>query len=330
MVKNLYRKSYSILLGALAACAVNAAQAQDEAARNYPERPMTAIVSAPGTSIDVIMRLIGEGLHTAWQQPVIIEHKPGASSTIAYNTIARAKPDGHTFGIAVTGMIQTPFLLSSLPYDPYTDLTPVTMLARGANVFVVNESVPANTLQEFIDLVKANPDKYAFGSYGTGTTAHILGETFSRRAGLDLLHAPYKGSSPMMNDVLGGQIPAAFPDVATAMNQFATGRIKPLAITGTQRYPLLPDVPTFAEAGIEGLETYGWYGIFMPAGTPRPVVDKLSREIVRIVRTPEVMERLDALGLQVVASTPDEFAEVMRHDGPVWGKAIEDGGIRIE
>lgn len=323
-------KSYAALACAALWCIAGAGHAQQDTAQNYPARPMTAIISSPGTSVDVMMRMIGEALHASWKQPVVVEHKPGASSTIAYNAIARAKPDGHTFGLAVTGMIQTPFLLPELPYDPYKDLMPVTMLARGANVFVVHESVPAKTIEEFIDLVKANPGKYAFGSYGTGTTAHIMGENFNRSAGLDLLHTPYKGSAPMINDVLGAQIPAAFPDVATAMPHLQSGRLRPLAITGTERYPTLPDVPTFAEKNIQGLETYGWYGIFLPAGTPEPIVDKLSGEIRRIVRTPEVTKRFEGLGLQIVASTPEAFADAMRQDGPIWGKAIKDGGIRLE
>ncbi len=312
------------------ACAGVLAGAQAAPAEPYPERPITAIVASPGTSVDALMRMIGEQLHQAWGQPVIVEHRPGASSTIAYNTLARAKPDGYTVGIAVTNLVQTPYLLPSVPYDPYKDLQPVTMLARGANIFVVNADVPARTLPEFIALAKANPGKYAFGSYGVGTTAHILGETFSRQAGIDLLHTPYKGSGPMMQDVLGGQVPSAFPDAASAMAQLSSGRIRALAITGTERYALLPDVPTFAELGVSGLEPYGWYGILTTAGTPQPIVDKLSAAIQEIVRKPDMAQRLQALGLQVVGSSPEAFAQSMRTDGALWAKAIEAGGIRIE
>lgn len=325
-MRTVVSRGLSCLAGITLAGFASVASAAD--ADTYPSRPMTAIVASPGTSVDALMRMIGEQLHQAWGQPVIVEHKPGASSIIAYNTIARSVPDGYTFGIAVTNLVQTPYLMPSVPYDPYHDLVPVTMLAQGANIFVVNADVPAKTLPEFIALAKANPGKYAFGSYGVGTTAHILGETFSRQAGIDLLHAPYKGSGPMMQDVLGGQVPAAFPDAASALAHLASGRIRALAITGTQRYGLLPDVPTFAELGIDGLEPYGGYGIMAPAGTPAPIVNKLSEAIVRIVRTPQMTERLHALGLQVVASTPEAFAEVMRKDGPAWGKAIEAGGIR--
>lgn len=308
-----------------------AAHAQTAPAAAYPAQVIKFVVnSSAGASPDTMTRLIGARLGESMQQPVVVENRTGASGTIGADAVAKASPDGYTALVAVTSLIQTPHLMPKLPYDVFKDLQPVVMLARGANIFVVPASSPANTLQEFVAMVKANPGKYDYGTYGNGTTAHIYGDSFNRQAGLDLVHVPYKSSSQMIPAMIGSQLNAGFPDAASAMPHIVAGKLKPLAITGTQRYPKLPHVPTFAEAGFKGFEPYGWYGVFVPAGTPRDRVDKLSSEIARIVRTPEVASRFEGMGLTVTAIGPDAFSAEMKADSQVWGRAIKAGGIRAE
>ncbi|NDZ17770.1 tripartite tricarboxylate transporter substrate binding protein (plasmid) [Variovorax sp. WS11] len=280
--------------------------------------------------MDTMTRLIGAQLSASLKQPVVVENRPGASGTIGADAVAKSSADGYTALVGVTSLIQTPYLIPRLPYDIFKDLSPVLMLARGANIVVVPADSPVNTLQEFVSMVKANPGKHNYGTYGNGTTAHIFGDSFNRQAGMDLVHVPFKSSSQMLAAVIGGQLSAGFPDAASALPQVAAGKLKALAITGNQRYKAIANVPTFAEAGFKGFELYGWYGVFVPAGTPRANIDKLSAEIAHIVRTPEVASRFEDLGLFVTATGPDAFAAEMRADSQVWGRAIRAGNIRAE
>jgi tripartite-type tricarboxylate transporter receptor subunit TctC len=307
------------------------AAAAAHAQASYPIQPIKFVVnSSAGASVDTMTRLIGTRLTEAVKQPVVVENRTGASGTIGADVVAKAPADGYTALVGVTSLIQTPHLMGKLPYDIFTDLTPVIMLARGANIFVVPANSPANTLQEFVAMVKTNPGKHNYGTYGNGTTAHIFGDAFNRQAGMDLVHAPFRSSSQMIAAIMGGQLSAGFPDAASALPQIVGGKLKALAITGTQRYKNIANVPTFAEAGFKGFEPYGWYGVFVPAGTPRPAVDKLSTEIARIIRTPEVAARFEDLGLIVTGAGPDAFAADMRADSNAWGRAIKAGNIRAE
>jgi len=313
------------------AAALLAAPFAATAQTDYPNRPVKIIVPfAPGGSTDVVARILADRLGNELKQSFVVENKPGAGGNIGADAVAKAPADGYTVLVGVTSLIQTPHLMGKLPYDIFKDLSPVVMLARGANIFVVPANSPANTLQEFVAMVKANPGKHNYGSYGNGTTAHIFGDSFNRQAGMDLVHAPFRSSSQMIAAIVGGQLSAGFPDAASALPQIMGGKLKALAVTGTQRYKNIPNVPTFAEAGFKGFEPYGWYGVFVPAGTPKPAVDKLSNEIARIVRTPEVAARFEDLGLIVTAAGPDAFAADMKNDSQVWGRAIRAGNIRAD
>jgi tripartite-type tricarboxylate transporter receptor subunit TctC len=315
----------------LAALLSSAAALAQAPAQSYPNRALKFIVPYPaGGSTDIIGRMLGARLSEAWGQPVVVENRTGASGIIGNDFVAKSPADGYTVLIGITAMIQSAYTHAKLPYDPFKDFAPVAEIARSADLFVVATSVPANNLKEFVALAKANPKTYSYGSYGNATSSHIHGEMFNMQAGLELAHVPYKGAAPMINDLFGGQINTAFVDVGSARSHLASGRFKVLALTGTDRFKFLPDVPTFGEAGYPGFEPRGWFGMLLPAATPADVVKKLSAEIGRIIRLPDVAARLNDMGLVAVGSSPDEFAAMIKSDAPEWGKVIKGARIKIE
>jgi tripartite-type tricarboxylate transporter receptor subunit TctC len=308
-----------------------AAQIGADPAPDFPGKPVRIIVnSGPGVSTDALARMIGAHLATVWKQPVIVENKPGASGTLGADFVAKSPADGLTLLLGVTNLVQTPFLMRKLPYDFLRDLQPVSMLARGPNALVVPASSPANTLAEFVTMVKSQPAKHGYGTYGQGTTAHIWGDAFRRQAGLDLVHVPFKSSAQMLTDVMGGQVSSAVPDLASAMSLIRDGKLKVLAVSGAQRHQGLPQAPTFGELGYAGLEPYGWYGVFTPAGTPAAVVHKLSAAWVAAVKTAPIHARMTDMGLIPAADSAEVFAATLQSDAPVWARAIREGGIQLD
>jgi tripartite-type tricarboxylate transporter receptor subunit TctC len=294
----------------------------------YPAQPLKLIVPYPaGGATDTLARTIGQKLQEAWGQPAMVDNRPGAGGTIGNSFVAKAPPDGYTVLIAITALIQQPSLMEKLPYDPLKDLAPVTMIARSPSMLAVPLDSPAKDLKSFIAMVKASPGKYNFGSYGAGTSSHIQGALLNMQAGIDLVHVPFQGAAPLVTNLVGGQLASAFVDSATARPHLKS--MRPLAVTGTQRMPALPDVPTFAELGYHSFDPYGWFGVFLPAATPAPVVQKLSDEINRIVHLPEVSAKIEALGLQVAGGKPEEFQKVVRSDAAVYAKIIKDANIRV-
>lgn len=297
----------------------------------YPNKPLRLVVPYPaGGGADTIARLIGQQLSQAWQQPVVVDNKPGVSGILGNDIVAKATPDGYTMLLAITAMIQSPSLYRKMPYNVERDFMPVSLVARSSDLFVVPNRVPARTLAEFIALAKASPGKLSYGSYGNGTSSHLHGEQFKIRAGIDLVHVPYKGAAPLVSDVLGGQVDSAFVDVTSANAYLQSGKFRVLGITGTQRHTALPAVPTFAEAGLTGFEPNGWFGFFLPAGTPRDVADRLAAEVARIAKRPEISQRLSAMGLQPVASTPTELASVVSNDTPKWAEIVRTARIQLD
>lgn len=297
----------------------------------YPNRPLRLVVPYPaGGGADTIARLIGQPLSQAWKQPVVVDNKPGASGILGNDIVAKAAPDGYTVLLGITAMIQSPSLYRKMPYSVERDFLPVSLVARSSDLFVVPSRVPARTLSEFIALAKASPGKLSYGSYGNGTSSHLHGEQFKIRAGIDIVHIPYKGAAPLVSDVLGGQVDSAFVDVTSANSYLGSGKFRVLGITGTQRHAALPSVPTFAEAGLSGFEPNGWFGVFLPSGTPRPIAERLSAEIARIMKQPEVSQRLTAMGLQPVASSPAELATVVSNDTPKWAEIVRTAGIQLD
>ncbi|MDD2546442.1 MAG: tripartite tricarboxylate transporter substrate binding protein [Burkholderiaceae bacterium] len=307
------------------------APAGAQTAGAYPSKPIRLIVPYPaGGGADTIARALGAPLSQAWGVPVVIENKPGASGNTGNDLVAKAPPDGYTVLIGITAMIQTPALYAKLPYDVLKDFAPVSQIARSADLFVVHRDIPARTLQEFVALAKSQPGKLSYGNYGNGTSSHMHGELFKLGAGVDLAAVPYKGAAPLVNDMLGGQLSSAFIDATSANPHLKSDKFRILAITGLQRHPALPEVPTFAEAGLNGFESNGWFGAFVPAGTPKPLVDKLSAEIRKIVASSEVSGRLSSMGLRPVGSTPEELAAVMVRDMPRWARIVKDARITLE
>jgi tripartite-type tricarboxylate transporter receptor subunit TctC len=294
----------------------------------YPGQPLKLVVPYPaGGATDTLARTIGQKLQEAWGQPALVENRPGAGGTIGNAFVAKAPADGYTVLIGITALIQQQSLMDKLPYDPLKDLAPVTMIARSPSMLAVPLDSPAKDLKSFIAMVKASPGKHNFGSYGAGTSSHIQGALLNMQAGIDLVHVPFQGAAPLVTNLVGGQLASAFIDSASARPHLKS--MRPLAVTGTQRMPGLPDVPTFAELGYQSFDPYGWFGVFLPAATPAPVVQKLSDEIDRILRLPEVTAKIEALGLQVGGGKPEEFQKVVRTDAAIYAKIIKDANIRL-
>ena len=297
----------------------------------FPNRPIKFIVPfPPGGATDLVGRLLAGKLQESWGQNVLVENKAGASGMIGTEQAARSAPDGYTVLVAITTHVQNPAIFAKVPFDPIKDFAPVSQICLSYLVLVVKPDFPARDLKEFVALVKANPGKYSFGSFGTGSSSHIVGEGFARRAGLDLAHVPYKGSAPMMTDVLGGQVPCAWADVSTATQHIAAGKLKPLAVSGERRAPLLAAVPTLLESGYPGFEALGWVGILLPAGTPKPIVDKYSAEMVRLVKLPEVRARLYEQTLMPVGDNAESFARTLKRDMALWQQNVTAAGIKLQ
>jgi tripartite-type tricarboxylate transporter receptor subunit TctC len=311
------------------ALSLGSAQAQD--AQAWPAKMIKVTVPYPaGGATDTLGRMVGSRLETAYRQTVIVDNRPGASGNIGSDMVARAPADGYNVLIGITAMIQAPFLYTKMPFDPFKAFQPVALLARSADLFVVPVATPANTMKEFVALAKAHPGKYNYGSYGNATSSHIHGEMLNAQAGLDLVHVPYKGAAPLVNDLLGGQVSAAFVDVASIRAHLGSGRVKVLAATGAQRFKILPAVPTMTELGYKAFEPYGWFGVFVPAGTPKEIVARLSDNLSKMVQSPEGIARIEGLGLAPGGEKADEFARIMKTDSEVWGKVIREAKISIE
>jgi tripartite-type tricarboxylate transporter receptor subunit TctC len=310
------------ILGAVL-CAVSV-QAQPAA---YPDKPIHFIVpAAAGGPSDVIARLVGEQLSQALKQPILVENKAGASQTLGTAFVAKSAPDGYTLLFTTsTPIVMTPFTTKKLPYDVKRDLIAVSHVGTTPLVLYANNTVTANSLKEMIQAAKAKPGELSYGSYGNGSSAHLLGEYLSKQAGIRLVHVPYKGVSPEIADLAGGQINFGVADIGVPAPFVKSGKMRPLAVTGSKRSASLPDVPTFAEQGIAGMESFSpWWGLFAPAGTPKPIVDRLSAEVAKIVKSPEFAARFavfgaDATGFDASASNAALNDELAR-----WQKIIAD------
>lgn len=293
----------------------------------FPSQTIKIIVPYPaGGATDILARMMAQKLQEAWSTPVVVENKPGAGGTIGNNAVAKAAPDGHTVLMAITAIIQQPTLMT-LPYDPIKDFAPVTQVAKSPSMFAVPLTSPAHSLKDFVAMVKANPGKYDFGTYGAGTSSHIQGSLLNLQAGLDMVHVPFQGAAPLVTNMVGGQLTSAFIDSASARAHIKSFR--PLAVTGTQRMPSLPDVPTFKELGYHSFDPYGWFGLFLPAGTPAAIVTKYNAQANLILRLPEVVARIEGLGLWAGGGKPEEFAQTVKSDAGVYARIIKDASIKI-
>ncbi len=282
----------------------------------YPDRPIRLVVPvAPGGAVDVVGRITGQKLSALLGQNVVIDNRAGANYIIGSEIVARSAPDGYTLLFTAGAHTINPAVYRKLPYDTLRDFAPISRIANSSGlVIVVHPSFPARSLQELIDMARASPGTVIYGSAGHGNLTHIAGEMFQVMAGVKLNHVPYKSAGPAINDLLGGQIPLMFGPSPAVMPMVQAGRLRPLAFTGLKRSAQLPDLPTVDELGIKGYEATGWYGIYGPRGTPRPIVDRLSAAVRELVQMPDTRKRFAALNLEPIGSTPEEFAEFLKHD----------------
>jgi len=309
-------------------CGASPAAAQQD----YPNKPIVLVVPfAPGGSSEFLSRLIGAKLTEAWKQQVVVESRPGGAGNIAMDAVQRAKPDGYTLILGHVGTLAVnPAMFPKLPYDPDKGFIPVTMIATVPSLLVVNPNVPAKDFKEFLALAKAKPGTIYYGSAGNGSSGHLAMEYLKQAAHIDLVHVPYKGTGPMITDLLGGQTQATFTGATPLMPHIKQGKLRPIAVGSAKRIPALPDVPTVAEAGIAGFETSQWYGILAPAGTPDAIVRKLATEINRILKTQEVIDRLASDGSIPQGSTPEEFAQFIAGEKKRWGAVVKAANIKPE
>lgn len=300
------------------------------AADHYPSKPIRLVVPYPaGGGTDIIARLMGTQLSQRWGQPVIVDNKPGASGMMGNDLVAKAPGDGYTVLLGITALVQIPALYKKVPYQ-LSDLAPVSQAVKSADLVFVPRSSGITSLQQFVAKAKAQPGKLNYGSYGNATSSHLHGEQLKLKAGIDMVHVPYQGSGPEMAAMLGGQLESAFIDAAAAYPHIKSDKVSILAVTGAQRHPALPDVPTMAEAGYSGFEANGWFGYFVPASTPQPIVDKLGNELAAIVKMPEISKRLLDMGLIPVGSTPAEFKPLLARDAAHWKSIVDAAKISMD
>ena len=302
------------------------------AAQDWPARPVKIVVPfSPGGFADSGARAISDRLAARLGQPVVIENKVGASGNIGTEMVAKSAPDGYTLLLAFDGtMVINPHVFARIPFDTVKDFQPVTKLGDAPVIVVAHPSVPVNNLRELIALEKSKPGALSYGTSGTGNTPHLVGEMLNQRAGTQFVHIPYKGGSQAVADAVGGQLPLVFTAVATAGQFIRSGRLKPLGVTTAGRIAALPDVPTFIESGLPGFVVNSWVGILAPARTPRPIVDRLQRDIAAVLKEPETRERFAVLGNEPVGNTPDEYAAQIKADLAQWGDIVKRAKIRIE
>ncbi len=300
-------------------------------AQAYPSRPVrVAVPVAPGGANDTATRLVMQKLSERLGQQFYVENQPGAGGNIAMGQAAKAPADGYAILSAASSFVINPSLYAKVPYDPVKDFAPVTLMCSTTHVVVVHPSVPAKSIPELVALLKANPGKYSYASAGTGTPAHLAGELFRVSFDLDVTHVPFHGGGPGMTSVIGGHTPIGFSALSTAAPNIKAGSVRALAVMSGKRSPVLPAVPTMAEAGAPGQEADVMVGILAPAGTPRDIVSLLNREIVKVMAQPEVRQRMDQLGFDPVANSPEEFAAWIKAEIAKWGRVVRAAGIRIQ
>ncbi len=297
----------------------------------YPARPIRLITPfAPGGSTTTVGRVIGQKLTESWGQNVIVDNRPGGNMIIGTDALAKATPDGYTILLTTNAHVINPSLFSKLPYDPIKDFAPVGNVYISEFVLVINPALPANNLQELITLAKAKPGQLNYATTGAGGSGHLANEMFAMLAGIKTQHIPYKGAGPAMVDLIGGQIQMFINNPLTVIGHIKSGRMRGIAVTGEVRLPTLPQVPTFSEAGLPGMDVKPWFCVVAPTGTPKPIINKLSTEIARIMAMPDVQDYLAKQGMMPFSSTPEQLATLMKTDMVRWAKFIKAANIRLD
>ncbi len=298
-------------------------------AQSYPTRAIKLVVpSSPGGGTDIVARILGQKLSEQLGQQFVVENRAGAGTVIGNDAVAKSAPDGYTLLMGLSTLAINPSMYAKLPYDALRDFAPISQSVSACNILILHPSVPAKTVTELIALARAKPGSLTFGSAGMGTNPHLSGELFKSLARIDMVHVPFKGSGQSIISQLAGEIAANFPSVPTAMPYVKVGRLRGIGVTTLKRVEVLPDVPSIAEAGLPGYEATQWFGLLAPAGTPRTIIDRLYQESSRAVRSADMKERMTAEGLEVVGSTPEEFASYIRAETEKWTQVIKAAGIK--
>jgi tripartite-type tricarboxylate transporter receptor subunit TctC len=300
-------------------------------ANDYPNKPVRLVVGyAAGGATDVIARLLAQKLSTQLGQQFVVENRAGANANIAAELVWRSTPDGLTLYMGGINNAISASLYSKLPFNFIKDFAPVSQVATIPNILVVNPSVPVKNVKEFIALAKSQPGKINFASSGSGSSIHLSGELFKLTAGVDITHIPYKGSAPAMTDLLGGQVQSMFDNAPSALQHVRAGKLRPLAVTSAQRSPAAPDVPTMAEAGLPGYEVTSWFGLFVPANTPKPIVDKLNVEVNKALDAPDMKESLAKLGAEPAGTTPQQLGSFLASETEKWTRVVKASGATVD
>ena len=323
------RTAVALLL--LAASGIASGQSgKPDPAAGYPARPIRFLVPiAPGGSSDGMARILAQKLTENWGQQVLVDNRPGGSEVIGTDIVAKAAPDGHTLELVSLRYSVNPSLLK-LPYDTQRDFTPISMTAAVGNVLVVNVKTPINSVKELIAWAKQKPGELTFASSGTGGAPHLTGEFFALTTGVKMTHIPSKGGGPAITDLVGGSVSMSFASMTSSLAFIKSGRLRPLAVSSRERSAQLPDVPTMAEAGVPNIVVRDWQGVIAPRGVPRAIVSKLNAEISRILKDPANQDRFTSLGLEIIASRPDEFRDAIASEIQRWTKVVKDANITAE
>ncbi len=314
------------------ASALGMALAASVFAQEFPEKPVRIVVPyPPGGFNDTLARVVGDRLSKIWNQAVLVDNRPGGNTTLGNNLVAKALPDGYTVLITPLPFSALPGLYGAqLPYDALKDFSPLVLAANTQNVLTVRSDLPVNNVKELIDYARKNPGKLNYGSTGSGSSNHLSMELFMRMTDTKMTHIPYKGSAPATLAMLSGEIDALYDNIPNVLPQLKAGKMKAIAVTGTQRSVLFPSVPTVAESGVPGYEVNVWFGMQLPAGTPKPLVERMNRDIVRVLKEPEVIKKFRDQGVEVIASTPAAFSQLLQSEVVKWTQVIRDANIKVE
>ena len=313
---------------AIIAAAIGAATAS---AQTWPDKPLRFVMSAPaGSSIDVLGRAIADKLKDRLGQPVVVDNKPAAGGTVATDEIAKAAPDGYTMVLAFNGPLAITPLLRKVPYDVAKDLAPVIITSSQPNVLAVNAQVPAKDLKELVAYAKANPGKLNYASVGPGSSSHLNAELLKSLAGIDIVHVPFNGSPPAVMSTVQGETHMLFAVMQPLQPQIQAGKLRALAVTSAKRFPLLPELPTIAESGYPKFEALAWNGVLVPAGTPKPVIARLNAEINAILKQPDVVQKMNAAGFDLIGGTPEDFGALIKAESAQWAPVIKNANIKID
>jgi tripartite-type tricarboxylate transporter receptor subunit TctC len=330
--RNRFRPSRFRLAAAALCLCLSVVQPTAGRAEEWPAKPLKLIVPFPaGGGTDVVARIVANGLGEALGQPVVVDNRGGAGGTLGADLVAKAPPDGYTILMATVSTHGiNPNLYKKVGYDPVKDFAPISLMALVPNVLEVNPAVKASTVQELIALAKASPGKINFASSGSGTSIHMSGELFKLMAAVDIVHVPYKGSAPALTDLLGGQVDMMFDNLPASISHIRAGKLRPLAVTTTKRAAALPDVPTMEEAGLKGYEATAWFGLLAPAGTPMPIVEKMSAELDKYVKSEQAKAALAEQGAEPVGGSPESFDEFIKAELVKWGKVVQASGAQVD